>query len=63
MSDQLKRSLIRFARVFVFAGLASVVPMLSPEASFSFRALSIAFVAGGIAAIEKYARWKEDLPL
>lgn len=59
MSPKLRSVLLRFVRVFVAAGLASIIPLLSPDAPISFRVLLIAFVSGGIIAAEKWLRWQD----
>ena len=59
-----KRLVLRFARVFAGGGLAalSVQLIVTPElATFSdlgtwFTALGVAFIAGGIVALEKWNR-------
>ena len=74
MNDRIKRSCIRFLKIFSFSFLATFVYLASPiidslSVGFSFSNIfmqlleiaKVAGIAGFVGAIEKYASWKERL--
>ena len=62
----LRSVLLRFLRVFVVGGVASLVsiPLLTDLSALSFEAFVIAafnaFLAGGLAALDKALRYQSD---
>lgn len=69
MSEKLITIIKRFGRAFVSGGLGALVVALSTSPGLAtlgdlkvwLTTLAIAFLAGGISALDKLARWQDQL--
>jgi len=66
MNDKTKAVIIRFLKGFIAGGIASIIPMLAvinpkefmENSSIIVYNLFVAFLSGGLLAIEKSLRWQ-----